>query len=205
MARFTTERGLDRLVNFSDATVAIALTLLILPLSDLAGEAHRGGLGAVLSAHVGAVLAFLISFIVIAVMWMAHHRFFELLVDYSPALIRLNLVWLFAVVVLPFSTEGLNVTSSHADRVSVGVYIGNLFLGFTALAVMRAVVMSRPGLVDPEQRGSLRLASDIALCFVCAAALIVGLIAPHYGLYVLLLIPFARSASLALPRGRRTR
>lgn len=31
-----TERGLDRVVNFSDATVAIAITILVLPLVELA-------------------------------------------------------------------------------------------------------------------------------------------------------------------------
>jgi uncharacterized membrane protein len=34
-----TERGFDRIVNFSDATVAIAMTLLVLPLVDL-GRGH---------------------------------------------------------------------------------------------------------------------------------------------------------------------
>ena len=38
MSRVTTERGLDRLVNFSDAVTAVAVTLLVLPLIDLVGE-----------------------------------------------------------------------------------------------------------------------------------------------------------------------
>ena len=33
-----TPRGLDRLVNFSDATIAIAITLLVLPLVDVANQ-----------------------------------------------------------------------------------------------------------------------------------------------------------------------
>ena len=41
MTRFRTERGLDRLVNFSDATVAIAITVLLLPLVDIALEIEQ--------------------------------------------------------------------------------------------------------------------------------------------------------------------
>lgn len=35
MPTIRTDRGLDRLVNFTDAAVAIAITLLVLPLVDL--------------------------------------------------------------------------------------------------------------------------------------------------------------------------
>ena len=37
-----TERGFDRIVNFSDATVAIAMTLLVLPLVELGGDTEPG-------------------------------------------------------------------------------------------------------------------------------------------------------------------
>ena len=43
-----TERGFDRLVNFSDAVVAIAATLLVLPLVDLGSEATSGKVDAII-------------------------------------------------------------------------------------------------------------------------------------------------------------
>ncbi|MBD0324039.1 MAG: DUF1211 domain-containing protein, partial [Aldersonia sp.] len=68
MALFTTQRGLDRLVNFSDATVAIAVTVLVLPLTDLAGQGNRGVVD-ILADHGSVIGAFLVSFSVIAVLW----------------------------------------------------------------------------------------------------------------------------------------
>jgi uncharacterized membrane protein len=44
-----TERGLDRLVTFLDAVVAIAITLLVLPLVELLGEGHDEDLGRLLA------------------------------------------------------------------------------------------------------------------------------------------------------------
>src|SRR3954462_15755683 len=47
-----TERGLDRFVTFLDAVVAIAITLLVLPLTEvLVGSEADGSLGRVLADH----------------------------------------------------------------------------------------------------------------------------------------------------------
>ncbi len=42
MTAMQTERGFDRMVNFCDAVVAIAITLLVLPLVDIPSELIEG-------------------------------------------------------------------------------------------------------------------------------------------------------------------
>lgn len=64
---------IERVVFFPDA-VAIAMTLLILPLMESVSEAPEQGDTAVwLNAHSSQVLSFAMSFLLIAVFWMAHH------------------------------------------------------------------------------------------------------------------------------------
>ena len=70
------ERGLERLVLFSDAVVAIALTLLILPLTDVEIEPGQT-LMELLRNNSGKLLAFGISFAVIARYWRGHHSIFK--------------------------------------------------------------------------------------------------------------------------------
>lgn len=64
---------------FTDAVVAIAMTLLILPLMESVGEASDAGDSAAewLYAHDGQLLAFVLSFVIVAMFWRANHRLFE--------------------------------------------------------------------------------------------------------------------------------
>ena len=98
MTRFRTERGLDRLVNFSDATVAIAITILLLPLVDVAVEIEKESLGELLSSNIGTIIAFAATFAVIARLWTAHHRIFEAATDYDNGAIWINFLWLASIV-----------------------------------------------------------------------------------------------------------
>ena len=65
-----TARGLERLIHFTDAVAAIALTLLVLPLTEIPGTLDgSGSFGEVFTEHFGELTAFGISFLVIWTLW----------------------------------------------------------------------------------------------------------------------------------------
>ncbi len=125
MAQRHTDRGFDRLVNFSDAVVAIAITLLVLPLTDLAGDKESyESVGEFFEKNSAVFQAFLISFVVLANYWLIHHRIFEWIDSYDPALAWLNIGWLMFIVLIPFTTE---VITNLGFAAGGGVlYAGNL-------------------------------------------------------------------------------
>ena len=110
----------DRLIFFSDAVVAIAITLLALELPVPTG-ATTSALWSSVGDHSGEYLAFLISFIVISVLWGRHHHVMRY-VERSDARLRtLNMLWLLTIVLNPFATkllttEGPGTVGAHALR-----------------------------------------------------------------------------------------
>jgi len=95
---------LERLVLFSDAVFAIAITLLVLELKVPDRESIRsaGGLAAALFGELPKFAAFFISFAVIGFYWIAHHRMFRHIRRCNGTLLALNLLLLLFVAFLPF-------------------------------------------------------------------------------------------------------
>lgn len=151
-----TERGFDRLVNFSDAVVAIAITLLVLPLVEIAGQlALHETPGALLAEYGGTIWGFVISFVVLADYWLIHHRIFEWIGDYDSALAWLNIGWLFSIVILPFSTETIS-TRGFADGWGM-VYTANLavisaFMALIGWRVQRTPALQASGFAPHRMR-----------------------------------------------------
>ncbi|HEY0260365.1 MAG TPA: TMEM175 family protein, partial [Lacisediminihabitans sp.] len=131
------------MVNFTDAAVAISITLLVLPLTELSSAIAHEGLGQLFADHWQNVLAFLISFAVIGNLWLVHHRIFELVAAYDAALARLNFLWLAAITVLPFST---NVVASSDTGVSsvYALYIGNMVVASGTGVLLRLYLSRHP-------------------------------------------------------------
>jgi len=132
------EPSVDRVIAFSDGVVAIAITLLILPLTDI--EARPGAsLGQIIGENQPALFAFGLSFWVIANYWTIHHNMFAPVRRHSPRLIGLNMLWLAAIVFLPFPTALI------ADRIEGG--FGTLYIGtLVVVSVLNLLIanLSRP-------------------------------------------------------------
>ncbi|MET9275698.1 TMEM175 family protein [Kribbella sp. NPDC003557] len=202
----STPRDPDRLVLFTDAVVAIAITLLVLPLVDLVPEVRADGGDAVsvISEHRQEIFTFLLSFVVIANFWLGHHRVFEHVRAYTPAMMRLNLLWLLTIVVLPFPTEIIGAFDS--DRFTAGLYTGTILALSICQTALTWMVHGHSELEKPDnpvrQRelvGSLLLTGLTLVAFLLAS-LVPGV--NFYAMLLLLLSPIFRRAWKARSRTR---
>lgn len=199
MAVVRTERGLDRLVNFSDATVAIAITLLILPLVDVAHEISGESFGAFFSGNFWQLLAFGISFAVIARFWVVHHRVFEWVRDYNRTLVWLNFVWLATIAFMPFSTNVLS--NSDGDRPEVdALYIGNLLVISLSMQAIGLVLARSPELVREDARGEMDSTRGWSASIIIAVSLVLAVLVPQVGMFWLFLMFLSEPLHLLLRR-----
>jgi uncharacterized membrane protein len=94
----------DRVLFFSDAIFAIAITLLVLEIPRVAGE----GTSKELAGSVHPIISFGISFVVIGMFWMGHHSLFRFITLMDHRLVALNLLFCGIIAFLPYPTALLN-------------------------------------------------------------------------------------------------
>jgi uncharacterized membrane protein len=143
--------AVERLLFFSDAVFAIAITLLVIeirlpPLSHSAGE---GELGRALLSLIPLFVGFVVSFLLVAQTWIEHHKMGRQLGGWDVGLLWRNALLLMFVAFLPFATA---VMSEHPRlRVAVALYaftfaaLGLAKLGFWRHAVRRGLVDAGSG------------------------------------------------------------
>ena len=123
-------------MQFSDGVFTVALTLLVVDLSvpDLASGFSEADLQRALEAQFPNVLAFLLTFWVVAAYWLTHHRHFRLIHRYDGRLLLLNLVFLMTIVFIPWPTAVLGHYGNYVTAwVVYGVAMAAIGLAATAL------------------------------------------------------------------------
>jgi hypothetical protein len=92
-----TTRSPEQLLLFSDAVVAIAITLLAIDLPIPHGDTSHEFLSSV--RHNGEhYIAFAISFVVIASAWTLHRKTWSFADSFDDRQVTVNMVWLFTIV-----------------------------------------------------------------------------------------------------------
>lgn len=184
-----TERGLDRLVFFTDAVSAIAITLLILPLVDSASQAaeRHAGVASFVSDSGDQLVGFALSFVVIARLWAVHHSMFEHVVAYNKNLLLISLFWSLTIAFLPLPTE--MASRFPTSPTTVFWYVGTMLLSSAALLLLAITIRRSPDLAPPNSpmpAHSVVAIGAITLTFL--AALIVGVLIPAVGFFALFLV-----------------
>lgn len=193
MALRVSERSFDRVVNFSDAVVAIALTLLVLPLTDLAGPDEERSAIDLIRANGGVFHAFILSFFLVSIYWIKHHKIWGYIKAYDPFLLWINLAWLMLIVLLPFAS---GLIAEHG----FGSGSGSIYLGLMAgisvlLGLMTKHVSTRPSLqnppIPPEFFSSSQKRSIAFTTFFVVLAALAPFIPNAVGWLMVLLIPLS--------------
>ncbi|HWD01764.1 MAG TPA: TMEM175 family protein [Amycolatopsis sp.] len=192
----------ERLVFFTDAVVAIALTLLVLPLADVVPELvadHKEPIDAV-TDNWGPIISFVLSFLVISRMWWGHHRIFEEVRAYNVPLVYVNLLWILTIAVLPFPTE--IVGSFSADRFAAMFYTGTIFMSSAAQSALVLIVRWDPKVaVSRESVNNRWLANSLLATAALLIAFVTAAIDPELGYYALFLLAPAAWLANFLTRG----
>ncbi|MFZ2510651.1 MAG: TMEM175 family protein [Gordonia sp. (in: high G+C Gram-positive bacteria)] len=197
-----THEGFTRLITFADAVVAIALTLLVLPLTDLANEdIDEDNFGRFIADHYMVVVSFLISFAVIWALWRNHHRTIEHFVGYDDTLFKLHLVWLLTIVILPFATAVLDNSDMRWANV---FYIAVLGISIASLIAIARWGIAHPELLDDDPETAVWAVHQRGLgaLITVTAALIVAIVVPGANAWPLLLLLLASPIDALISRAK---
>lgn len=107
---------LERLILFSDAVFAIAITLLVIEIKvpEFEHGVTQDMLLHAMKEKWPDFIGFAISFVVIGQFWTNHHKLFGYIKDYNGGLLWLNLLLLLWIALMPFSTY-LNMKYGNLD------------------------------------------------------------------------------------------
>lgn len=158
----------ERLTFFSDAVVAIAITLLALALPLPRGTTDQQVIAS-LGSNADAYWAFLISFTVVGAHWAAHHRTFVHVTRLTGRLLLLNMAWLLLIVATPYATRVLTGQGAFPVRFTIyaGVQAALFFLWLLIVAeIVRENLLTRdapPGLVGRGVSRSATMGAAFAL------------------------------------------
>ena len=182
---------LERLIFFSDAVFAIAITLLIIEIKvphlphGASNREHLIELARLIPHFIG----FFVSFGVLGLFWAGHHRSFSLARHYAPGLILPNMMMLCAIAFMPFATAYMS--GNFGEAVPTAFYNALLFVtGLLNLRLVRKVTGAPyvDEAVSAEVIAMTR-ARGWGVTMGAALAFAVSFVAPMLAQFMLITIP----------------
>jgi len=195
----------ERTLAFSDGVIAVAITLLVLDLRlpPLGEKVSSAMLLAALVQIAPKLAMYALSFGVVSMIWIGHHRKFTYIRRVNPRLIEINLVFLMFVGLVPFVTD---IVGEYANAAATIIYAPTLTITSLASLATWWYAERTPGLraeTVPEIERREIILSPLLNAGVFAASIPVALWSSTAGrLTWLLLIPGALFASARVQQRR---
>ena len=178
----------DRLGAFSDAVIAVIITIMVLEL-----EAPEDATFSSLLPLWPTAISYAVSYLFIAIIWLNHHHLLRFVGRITPALVWVNFAHLFGVSLVPFATAW--IARTHLAAVPVATYaalfvcVNIAYLVFERLALRQADAMH---MTERARRMAKR--RSFATLSIFASAMLVSGFAPRAGFVLICcaLFPYLR-------------
>jgi uncharacterized membrane protein len=162
----------ERMGLFSDAVIAVVITLMVLELRP----PEQPSLAALAPLWPTAI-SYALSYLFIAIIWMNHHHLMRFVRHASSRLLWLNFAHLFAVSLLPFATSW--IAETHLAPVPMAVYAAAfVVVDLAYLAFERAVIGQADAAEFPEQARKMARRRTLATITAFALAIPLALFLP---------------------------
>jgi len=184
--------GVRRLENLADGVFSIAMTLLVLDLRipQLPSSISDEQLGASLATLLPNFLSFILSFLLLAIYWIGHHIQFSFIRRTDRTHQWLNMLFLFLIVLVPFSAAMLGRFGSH--RLAVVWYGGNIAAAALALQLHWWYATRNRRLVDPALTDAIvrRLSARLLLSIIVyPIAMVIAFFSTTTSLIIYIVVP----------------
>jgi uncharacterized membrane protein len=126
----------ERLETFSDAVLAIIITIMVLELKP----PENYNIEDVIKI-LPIFISYFVSFLYISVYWVAHHQLFKIVKKINGQILWANLNLLFWLSIIPFTTDWIGEGNHHTDVVPVFLY------GFMLLMCQLSYLFLRKSIV----------------------------------------------------------
>ena len=189
------ELQFERIVFFSDAVFAIAITLLIIEIKvpHIDHDAPDGEFWSALWKLKANFLGYFFSFFVIGAYWVGHHRIYGHIVRWDYGLIWRNILVLMAIAFMPFSTAFF--TESFPPRFVPLFLYALTFAAAGLFQLWQWRYAVKKGLVDEELDPTLISYFSwrmISLPAVGVVAILIGLVNPWFSGMAFFMVPIVQ-------------
>lgn len=127
-----------RLEAFSDAVIAIVITIMVLEL-----RAPHGANWSALGSIAPVFLTYVLSFVFLGIYWNNHHHMFHVVDRINGTILWANLHLLFWLSLVPFATHWMGET--RFASLPTAVYGGVLLLAALAYLVLQTALLAHQG------------------------------------------------------------
>ena len=165
----------ERMIMFSDAVMAVAITLLVLDLKLPEGVSDPQ-LGAALQGSLHSIGVYALSFVVVGMFWMGHHEQYSYIRRVDGTLMWINMVYLLTIGLIPFVTSLL---SDHGTSLSTCLYAGVLVATSLLSTLMWWYASRDPQLMPADVSQSVRregLVSTLLTAAVFTLSIVIAIV-----------------------------